>query len=357
MDLRGRRAQAPRLSRGRAGPRPRARRAAGGGGRPGRVGDRRPRPPRARRAVRAAPRRPLERGPVLARAGVGRAPGCRTRWRSPPPPPRLPGGPFWPGGIAAHRNGSLYIAFGCWAHRLSPELEVLASHRLPVERPYNSFVVLDGGELVTKDCDAPRGLEPSTMSVLDPGTLLPLAPPLPLTEPSVGRLSSDGETVIALGSNTVFRLRFDRDAGRLLIDDRWRAQLRAQPGSQLRLGPGDHRAAPAVDGQRAQRHRPRDGRHRLCSGPRAAVVGPPRRRAIDPQRRDQRPPVRDRVQPARLRPARRRGGRLRRRQRGAAGVASGGRGARAAVAAGRLRPRRPPDPLRGHPGAGRRGLA
>ena len=69
--------------------------------------------------------------------------------------PRLPGGPFWPGGIAAHRNGSLYMVFGCWAHMLSPELEVLASHRLPVERPHNSFVVLNGGELVMKDCDAP----------------------------------------------------------------------------------------------------------------------------------------------------------------------------------------------------------
>ena len=107
---------------------------------------------------------------------------------------------------------------------------MLASHRLPVERPYNSFVVLDGGELVMKDCDAPRGREPSTMSVLDPDTLLPLAPPLPLTEPSVGRLSSDGETVIALGSNTVFRLRFDRDAGRLLIDERWRPSYGPSPG-------------------------------------------------------------------------------------------------------------------------------
>ena len=41
-------------------------------------------------------------------------------------------------------------------------------------------MVLDGGELVTKDCDAPAGLEPSTVSVLDPETLLPVAPPLRL---------------------------------------------------------------------------------------------------------------------------------------------------------------------------------
>ena len=82
--------------------------------------------------------------------------------------PRLPGGPYWPGGIAAHSNGDLHMVFGHWAHRLTPGLEVLASHRLPVDRPHNSFVALDGGELVTKDCDAPAGREPSTVSVLDP---------------------------------------------------------------------------------------------------------------------------------------------------------------------------------------------
>ncbi len=144
--------------------------------------------------------------------------------------PRLPGGPYWPGGIAAHRNGSLHMVFGHWAHRLSPELEVLASHRLPVERPYNSFVVLDGGELVMKDCDAPRGLEPSTVSVLDPDTLAPLVAPLRLSEPSIARLSSDGESVIALGANTAFRLRLDRDEGRLVLDDRWRPSYGPSPG-------------------------------------------------------------------------------------------------------------------------------
>ena len=114
------------------------------------------------------------------------------------------------------------MAFGRWVHRLSPELDVLASHRLPVERPHNSFVVLDGGELVTKDCDAPAGLEPSTVSVLDPETLLPVAPPLRLPEPCIARLSSDGESVIAVGATVVFRLRLDRDAGRLVVDDGWR---------------------------------------------------------------------------------------------------------------------------------------
>jgi hypothetical protein len=135
--------------------------------------------------------------------------------------PPLPGGRWWPGGIAAHACGDLHVVLGRWAHRLSPALEPLASHRLPVPRPHNSFVVLDGGELVTKDCDAPAGREPSTVSVLDPETLLPVAEPLRLPEPVVARLSSDGESVIAVGATTVFRLWLDRAGGRVAIDQRW----------------------------------------------------------------------------------------------------------------------------------------
>lgn len=144
--------------------------------------------------------------------------------------PRLPGGPYWPGGIAAHADGALLVVFGCWAHRLSPELELLASHRLPAPRPYNSFVLLDGGELVTKDCDAPRGLEPSTVSVLDPRTLLALAPPLELPEPCIARLSCDGESVIAVGATRLFRLRLERGPERLVIDEQWAPEYGPAPG-------------------------------------------------------------------------------------------------------------------------------
>jgi len=143
--------------------------------------------------------------------------------------PRLPGGPFWPGGIAAHASGDLHVVFGHWAHRLSPGLEPRASHRLPVERPHNSFVVLDTGELVTKDCDAPAGREPSTVSALDPATLLPVAEPLRLDEPVIARLSSDGETVVAVGTTVVYRLRLDRDAARIVIDERWQPRYGPAP--------------------------------------------------------------------------------------------------------------------------------
>ena len=74
---------------------------------------------------------------------------------------------------------------------------------------------------MTKDCDAPAGREPSTVSALDPETLLPVAEPLRLAEPVVARLSSDGESVIAVGATTVFRLRLDRAGRRIVIDERW----------------------------------------------------------------------------------------------------------------------------------------
>jgi hypothetical protein len=143
--------------------------------------------------------------------------------------PRLPAGVYWPGGIAAHASGDIHMVFGRWAHRLGAGLEVLASHRLPVERPHNSFILLDGGELVTKDCDAPVGREPSTVSVLSPESLLDVAPPLRLPEPCIARLASDGESVIAVGATTVFRLQLDRDAGRLVVDDEWQPRYGPAP--------------------------------------------------------------------------------------------------------------------------------
>jgi hypothetical protein len=135
---------------------------------------------------------------------------------------RFAAGPFWPGGIACHANGDLHVVFGRWAHRLTTDLRLVASRRLAVDRPHNSFVVLDEGELVTKDCDAPAAAVPATVSVLDPETLELVAPPLRLPEPAIARLSSDGESVIAIGSRTAFRLRLDRDRERLEIDESWR---------------------------------------------------------------------------------------------------------------------------------------
>ena len=49
--------------------------------------------------------------------------------------PKLPGGPYWPGGIAFHANGDLYMVFGTGAYRLTPDLEPVVSRTLPIDRP------------------------------------------------------------------------------------------------------------------------------------------------------------------------------------------------------------------------------
>lgn len=149
---------------------------------------------------------------------------------------RFPAGKYWPGGIAAHSNGDIYMVFGRWARRFSKDLVLKAERKLPVDRPYNSFVILDTGELVTKDCDAPRGEASSTFSVLDPETLESVVPELEIGEGSIARLASDGQTVTCVGTQSVMRLRLDRDAGELVVDEDWRPHY-ARPGQTFGWDP------------------------------------------------------------------------------------------------------------------------
>jgi hypothetical protein len=81
--------------------------------------------------------------------------------------PDLAGGPFWPGGVAAHANRDLYVTFGCFCHRLAAGCSLVASRELPRERPYNSLVVLPDGHLVMKDFDLTT-TEPAQLAVLEP---------------------------------------------------------------------------------------------------------------------------------------------------------------------------------------------
>ncbi|HMQ26287.1 MAG TPA: hypothetical protein PKA98_09895, partial [Acidimicrobiales bacterium] len=90
--------------------------------------------------------------------------------------PELPGGPVWPGGIAIAPDGAIHVVFGDHAHRLGADLVPTASVRLPRHRPYNSFVALPDGHLVTKDFGGSRPgatvpadeREPCELLVLDP---------------------------------------------------------------------------------------------------------------------------------------------------------------------------------------------
>ncbi|HUO70263.1 MAG TPA: hypothetical protein VMU39_05765, partial [Solirubrobacteraceae bacterium] len=125
----------------------------------------------------------------------------------------------WPGGLLAHANGSLYVVFGRWCHRLSPELELLASRRLARPRPYNSLVVLADGTLAMKDLD--RSLRTTTsLTLLHPDALVPRCDEVLLPEPSVGRLAADGSTVYVVGARTVWRLAWD--GSRCSLDADWR---------------------------------------------------------------------------------------------------------------------------------------
>ena len=147
----------------------------------------------------------------------------------------LPGGPTWPGGLAAHANGSLYVAFGNHAHRLAPDLGVLASRELPRRLPYNSFVVLPDGHLVTKDFGgllpaqdpATHAPEPAELLALDPDTLEIVARCV-IPEPSIARLSADGNTVYVVGTTTLFRAQWDGTA--LSLDDTFAGRYCTMPG-------------------------------------------------------------------------------------------------------------------------------
>lgn len=146
----------------------------------------------------------------------------------------LPGGRTWPGGLAVHANGDLYVAFGRHLHRLTPGLELVASRLMPRDRPYNSFVVLPDGHLVTKDFSGvtpmPPAVDPSTPSqlvVLEP-VRLEIVAATDLPEPSIARLSAHGDDVYAVGTHSLFRLRWDGSG--LTLDDAFTARYRTLEG-------------------------------------------------------------------------------------------------------------------------------
>lgn len=128
--------------------------------------------------------------------------------------PDLPVGPFWPGGAAVLADGAVVVVQGRWAHRLTPDLDVEATRQLPVDAPYNSFVVLDDGSLATKDLQRP-GAVASTLSILDPVTLEDRCAPTSLPEAAVARLSADGDVVVVVGVTGLHSVRWDPAAGRL----------------------------------------------------------------------------------------------------------------------------------------------
>ncbi len=133
--------------------------------------------------------------------------------------PRLAGGPMWPGGMALHRNGDIYVVYGRYLHRLDRACQPRAKLRLLIDEPYNSFVILDNGLIVTKNLSDKT---PATLSVIDPETLQPVCADMACPEPSIARLSASGNTVYVVGVRSIFRYHWRDDLSALVLDADWR---------------------------------------------------------------------------------------------------------------------------------------
>jgi hypothetical protein len=131
---------------------------------------------------------------------------------------RLPGGAMWPGGMAIHRNGDIYVVYGRHAHRLGRDCGLKASYRLPINQAYNSFVVLDNGQIVTKNLSDHH---PALLTVLDPDTLRPACADLRCPEASIARLSAVGDTLYVVGVRSIFRYHWSDAAHGLVRDKQW----------------------------------------------------------------------------------------------------------------------------------------
>ena len=142
---------------------------------------------------------------------------------------RLAGGRAWPGGVAVHPNGDLYVVFGNHVHRLGRDLRRICSQRLARERPYNSFVVLPDGHLVTKDFGGSRPgnelvepFSPTQLVVIEPDALQMVAV-LDLPEASIARLSADDNNIYVVGTSALWRAKWN---GSSLVRDEFCATYR-----------------------------------------------------------------------------------------------------------------------------------
>jgi hypothetical protein len=133
--------------------------------------------------------------------------------------PRLQGGPMWPGGVAVHANGDLYLVYGRYLHRLNRDCKPLAQLKLPVHAAYNSFVILDNGLIVTKNLSDTK---PALLTVVNPDKLTRACNDIDCPEPSVARLSAMGNSVYVVGIRSIFRYIWSEAKTTLEFDTTWR---------------------------------------------------------------------------------------------------------------------------------------
>ena len=161
--------------------------------------------------------------------------------------PALPGGPMWPGGMAVHGNGSLIAVYGRWAHKLDRHCRVQARTELPVNLPYNSFVVLDNGLIVTKNLSDTVN---ARLTVLEPERLQRAAPDTACPEPSIARLSSVCNTVYVVGVRAMVRYHWNAATNQAGAGHWLALRLHRHQHADLRLGCRARRRPRLVHGQR-----------------------------------------------------------------------------------------------------------
>ena len=132
------------------------------------------------------------------------------------------GGHAWPGGMAAHRNGDLYLVSGAYLHRVTPDCSVVASLPLPIDHAHDGLLILDDGMLVTKDVRLDAAGAASTLTVCDEN--LDVATVVPLPEPSMGRLAAVGGYIYVAGTTRIFRYLWS--GADLSLDPGWQPQYR-----------------------------------------------------------------------------------------------------------------------------------
>lgn len=115
--------------------------------------------------------------------------------------PWLPGGPMWPGGLAVLPSGDLFCVYGRWAHRLTRDAQVTGALELPVAAPWNSFVSLGDGLVVTKNLS---DTVPAQLTVIDRSAMRIVAQ-TQSPEPSIARLSALGDRVYLVGTRRIMR--------------------------------------------------------------------------------------------------------------------------------------------------------
>ncbi len=129
--------------------------------------------------------------------------------------PRLNGGPMWPGGLAVVDGGDLVSVYGRWVHRLTRDCRVKATLELPIAAPWNSFVSLGDGLIVTKNLSDHL---PAQLTVIDINAMRIVAQ-AQSPEPSIARLSAIGDMVYLVGTRSILRWRWT--GGDLVRDEGW----------------------------------------------------------------------------------------------------------------------------------------